>query len=220
MALLYEYTQSSGNNIDMVFARENLSMTLLGIQEFNNQFIQEISKLEIYSDHQICSVLPSQFLEVLLSCAFDSCTNSDVYGGPYIQIEEFSLTDELFNLISSDDYMHSKSASRVNAILEDFAMLCSDDLKFFVKNKSINDEFEEELGNAFDDEFEDEFDYLDDEDVAGVIKSCFDCDMFTFNLYYTENISLVGAELVSLKKLLLEIKEELYENKYIKNNAA
>lgn len=215
MSMLFEYSQSSGRNIDMVFAIENLSITYLGIKEFGKEFNQKIAELEIYRDHSICSVLPSEFLDVLLCCTFDSCTNSAAYGGPYVENEEFSLTDELFKLISSDDYLRSKNASKVHSIFEDFAMLCSDDLKFFVKNAS-EDDFDDEFGG----EFGDEFDYLDDEDVAGLIKNCFDGDSFTFNLYYTEYVSLVGANLVDLKELLVEIKEELYGNYNIKSNAA
>lgn len=195
MSLLFEYAQSVGYDMDIFFSKINLQLSKLGSNVYGEQFHKAIKEDEILSEISICQVLPTQVLECLLNLTFDSCECDSYIPGLYGEYHEgFEITDELFQLITSGEYLNAKSSNDLDEILSNFGLICSDDLGYFV-----------------DSEQDDEVDYLELESLAEVIKNCFTKDTFVFQLYYTEQIYEVGYYLVELKRVLMEIKEELNE---------
>lgn len=200
MSLLYEYAQSNGYDINMLFARHNLSMARDGLMYFGDAFLENVKCSSFFDEYAISSILPTQVLEVLLDTAFDYClldSDSSLYSDEYHEV--ITIGDNLFSLISSNEYTNSKLASKVESILDDFGILVSSDLHLFI----VNNDGDEDC----------EVDYFESENTSELIKACFIGDEFTFELYYTETISELGSLLITLRETLIAIKEEFkYEH--------
>lgn len=208
MALLFEYSQSNGCDISVLFALQNISMANEGIEVYGERFIEKLKCDSTFDKHSLKELLPTQVLEVLLDTAFDYCVlESDTSKHSENYHEVFVIQDSLLSLIESNAYLNSVLASKVDAILYDIGIVISSDLHLFLESDDIDED--------------DDTDYLDRDDLSELIKSCIKDSEFSFELYYSEGICELGSLLIALKEKLVAIEEELkYEHHHSAGAAA
>lgn len=194
MGLLFEYAQSAGQDIELVFLRENLLLLQIGIEENKESFIQLLKKEHNCFD----KIFPSAMLGNVLDSVFDYCL---VDFGITGDTETFEVSDELFKLISSGQYENSKQHHKIDLFFESFGELVCSDLHFCIEDYDIEFEFEEQ-------------------DYSLILKKMFDGDTFSFSLYNTVDLYCLADCLVNLRKNLLLVKEELNVSKNNKRVAA